>query len=108
MKRYDRLIEKRFKEWELRHLGSAALPGLAHELVTPERYKPHQPSVPTNGELSMDQATAECTAEETERLGAFSLSHARELHHVPGNMWVPGGFFVEGGREQIPNPQQTP
>ena len=52
MKRYDRLIEKRFKEWEIRHLGNAALRGLAHQLVTPDRYKPDEtqelPPVPSD------------------------------------------------------------
>lgn len=98
MKRYDRLIEKRFKEWELRHLGNAALPGLAHLLVTPERYRP----VVDETVESANRTTADCIAEETQRLGAFSLQHARQLPYVPGNP------FVEGGQELIPNPPQSP
>lgn len=87
MRPYNRMIERRWKEWELRHFGSQAIKSLAHELVTPERYKP---PVPTGGELSMDRANAECEAEEIHRLGAFSLDHARTLPHVPGNRFIDG------------------
>ena len=89
MRPYNRIIEKRFHEWELRHFGSQALKNLAHELVTPERYQP------TEGELSMQRTSEECEAEEAERLrrqigGLPLLDHAREMPYIPGNRFIDG------------------
>lgn len=53
-------------------------------------------------EASARRASRECEVEEAQRLGSFTLDHLRSLPYLPGNQ------FVEGGRELIPNPEQSP
>lgn len=86
MKRYDRLIEKRFKEWELRHLGNAALPGLASHLGLADRYGPDE------AEASAALTIADCIAEEAQRLGPAPVptAYLRSLPHLPGNPFLEG------------------